>query len=251
MNDDAIDKLYAEPIDRIGDFRFDDDVAAVFDDMIRRSVPGYGSILAMIPLLVDRYAAAGTRVYDLGCSLGAGSIAAANVIAATPRRLDRCRVIAVDSSPAMINRLTDRIDPSLPIDVQCRDIMDLPIENASVALCNFTLQFIAPQHRTAVIRRIGDGLRPGGVLLLSEKIHLPTSDQTDLLQTLHHQFKRANGYSDLEISQKRTALENSLVTETLDQHIDRLVDAGFNPIVPWFSCLGFASIVAAKPHKPG
>jgi tRNA (cmo5U34)-methyltransferase len=63
---------------------------------------------------------------------------------------------------------------------------------------------------------------------------------------LHHQFKRANGYSDLEIAQKRSALENVLLPETLNQHKQRISQAGFSSCDVWFQCFNFASLVALK-----
>jgi tRNA (cmo5U34)-methyltransferase len=63
---------------------------------------------------------------------------------------------------------------------------------------------------------------------------------------LHHAFKRANGYSELEVSQKRTALENVLVPETLDTHRARLREAGFGAVDAWFQCFNFASLLAFR-----
>ena len=53
---------------------------------------------------------------------------------------------------------------------------------------------------------------------------------------LHHEFKRAQGYSDLEIAQKRASLENVLVPNTVDQHIERLLAAGFESARLYIRC---------------
>ena len=120
------------------------------------------------------------------------------------------------------------------------------IENASVVVMNFTLQFIAVEERHALIERIYQGLKPGGVLILSEKLAFDDQNQSDFLVNAHHDFKRDNGYSDLEISQKRTALENVMIPETLACHQQRLTAAGFGFSSVWFQCFNFASMVAVK-----
>lgn len=238
------DRVYAQPLAQVGDFRFDDSVADVFEDMIDRSVPGYGSILAMVPTLASRFVTAGTEVYDLGCSLGAVTMSLRNAIPS------ECRVHAVDQSSAMIERLDQRLETwgqSGPtIQTHLADVCQIEIENASFVALNFTLQFIEPERRVGLLRRIHQGLNPGGALLLSEKICLDDPAEQSLLTELHHEFKRARGYSDLEISQKRAALENTLIPETTQSHIDRLFSVGFATVVPWFSCLGFSSLLAVK-----
>ena len=65
-----------------------------------------------------------------------------------------------------------------------------------------------------------------------------------LLTDLHIAFKRANGYSELEIAQKRSAIENVMKPDSLEEHRERLLAAGFSKVVPWFQCLNFASLIA-------
>jgi tRNA (cmo5U34)-methyltransferase len=135
---------------------------------------------------------------------------------------------------------------TVPVTMICADLLDVAIENASVVVLNFTLQFIPPTERQGLIQRIHGGLRPGGVLILSEKIAFGEPGRQQLHEELHHDFKRANGYSDLEISQKRSALEKVLIPETLDCHQARLKAAGFSSAELWFQCFNFASLVAIK-----
>jgi tRNA (cmo5U34)-methyltransferase len=235
------DRLYADPQTRIADFAFDDHVAAVFPDMIRRSVPGYAAIVGMIGLLAEQHAQPHSRLYDLGCSLGAASTA-------MRARVDvqGCQLVAVDNAPAMIERAREQFDntPGMAVTLQCADIRDVAIENASVVVLNFTLQFVPPADRLALLQRIRTGMRPGGVLVLSEKIAGADAAQNALLTELHHAFKRANGYSDLEISQKRSALEKVLQPETIAVHQQRLAEAGFSRSDLWFQCFNFVSLVA-------
>ena len=238
------DSLFAEPRSHLVDFAFDDQVAQVFPDMIRRSVPGYETVIAMLGVFASHYVLKDSRVYDLGCSQGAATLA-------LRRHIDKPGVtlIAVDNAQSMIDRCSSNIAADLspsPVELRCEDILQTPIHDASLVTLNFTLQFLAVEQRAAMLQRIYDGLLPGGVLVLSEKIFFDNDDQQVRMTDLHHEFKRLNGYSDLEISQKRQALENVLVPETVDAHCQRLRDVGFDQIHVWFQCVNFVSIVAVK-----
>lgn len=248
------DDIYSTPLDTIAGFAFDENVVRVFPDMIQRSVPGYGTIIAMTGVLAGRYAQPQTNCYDLGCSLGASTLSMRRYLEkriGLEERFDRraCRIVAVDNSPAMLARCRELIAADTcrtPVDLQLGDICDVTIENASVAVLNFTLQFVPPARREALLARIGASMRPGGVLVLSEKIRFDDAHLQELNTDLHHSFKRANGYSELEISQKRSALENVLVPETVATHTERLRRAGFTSVDVWFQCFNFASLVAIR-----
>jgi len=241
------DKLYTSPNEETNDFVFDERVARVFPDMIRRSVPGYGLVVSMAGVLARRYAQANSVLYDLGCSLGSVSLVMSRAV-----RAKNARIIAVDNSPAMIRRLRHNLagrateDGDLPVEPVCADVADVPIEDASVVVLNFTLQFLAPSARLPLLRKIALGMLPGGTLLLSEKIRFDTAEEQTLQTEWHHDFKRAQGYSDLEIARKRDALEKVLLPDTLQQHRERLQQAGFGGVYRWFQALNFASLVAFK-----
>ncbi|GGW95801.1 carboxy-S-adenosyl-L-methionine synthase CmoA [Alteromonas halophila] len=238
------DKIFASPLNRVEDFSFDEAVADVFPDMITRSVPGYQTIVNTIGEIAARQVKPHTRVYDLGCSLGAASFAVSRATSGTP-----CDIIGIDSSQAMVGRCQRMVQGfSLPnpISVSCQKAQDVDISNASLVIMNFTLQFIPPPDRDAMLQKIYDGLCPGGALVLSEKISHPSQAGNELLVDLHHQFKRSNGYSELEISQKRAALENVMLTDSFDTHESRLKEAGFDDVVLWFKCYNFASMIAIK-----
>lgn len=230
--------------DKVTAFVFDERVAAVFDDMINRSVPGYATIVGMIGTLAQRYAQPDSLCYDLGCSLGAASFAMRRQIHAPG-----CRIRAIDTSQPMLDRFGAVLaaNPAgVPIDLVCGDILAEEIANASVVVLNFTLQFIPLERRAELIRRIHAGLCPGGMLILSEKIHFEDPGLNQLFIDLHHRFKEQNGYSQTEISRKRAAIENVLVPETLRAHEQRIRDAGFASCAVWFQCFNFASMVAVK-----
>lgn len=241
---DSIDRLYAQPHEELTGFRFDERVVAVFPDMIKRSVPGYSTIIHMIGQIAERYAQTGTNLYDLGCSLGAATLSMRHRITAADTR-----IVAVDNSPDMIERCRTVLaadSGEVPVQLICANLQDVVIEQASVSVLNFTLQFIPLAERDALLRHIAQGTVAGGVLILSEKIAFEDSEHQTLMTELHHNFKRANGYSDLEIAQKRTALENVLIPETLKTHQQRLLQAGFRSVDCWFQCFNFASIIAFK-----
>lgn len=238
------DQIYSESMARIADFSFDAQVADVFSDMIERSVPGYRSIITMIETLAGHYAQAGSNLYDLGCSLGAATLSLRRGVAA-----ENCNIIAVDNSAAMIKRCRKAVDRDLhdtPVETICEDLRNVEIADASVVVLNFTLQFIPPDERLALLEKIHTGMRDSGVLILSEKVQFKDAHLDELLSDIHHDFKRAHGYSDLEISQKRNALENVLIPETIATHRNRLLEAGFGAVDVWFQCFNFMSMLAVK-----
>ena len=238
------DRIYSESLAAIASFRFNEQVADVFSDMIERSVPGYRSIITMIETLTEHYAQPGSTLYDLGCSLGAATLSMRRGIAA-----DGCRIVSVDNSEAMLDRcrkILERDHNSTPVETVCSDIRDVEIADASVVVLNFTLQFIPPADRLPLLEKICRGMRKGGVLILSEKVLFEDRHVNELLTEIHHDFKRAHGYTDLEISQKRTALENVLISETIPTHRERLAGAGFSSVDVWFQCFNFMSMLAVK-----
>ncbi|MDO7597017.1 MAG: carboxy-S-adenosyl-L-methionine synthase CmoA [Pseudomonadota bacterium] len=240
-----LDSIYASPLDEIIDFRFDERVVDVFPDMIQRSVPGYGTMISTIGILAARYAQEDSHCYDLGCSLGAITLSMRQRITKS-----NCDIIAVDNSIAMIERgqqlLVSDQTSAIQVTMICADLKNVDIENASVVVLNFTLQFIPVEERLLLIKRIYQGLKPGGILILSEKIAFDDNAKQEFHIEAHHDFKRANGYSNLEISQKRSALEKVLIPETLVSHQKRLKLAGFDFSELWFQCFNFISLVAIK-----
>jgi tRNA (cmo5U34)-methyltransferase len=241
---DASDRIYANPLAEVKQFVFDQTVVDVFPDMIKRSVPGYATIINMIGNLAERYVQGGSYCYDLGCSLGAATLAMRHRIRAAD-----CKIIGVDNSAAMIERCQQIMaadSGEIPVELVCANIQDVKLQQASMAVLNFTLQFITVEQRLGVLAGIANGLLPGGVLILSEKVVFEDEPHQQLMTELHHNFKRAQGYSDLEIAQKRTAIENVLIPETLQTHRDRLRQAGFRSVDVWFQCFNFASLIAIK-----
>lgn len=238
------DRIYQTAEGESGAFRFNDAVAQVFQDMISRSVPGYGMTLEMIRLVALRYAKAGTRVYDLGCSLGASSLA---MLAEHPEA--DIELIGVDNAPAMVERCEGNFKAAglkQQWEVRCEDIMETPFENASMVVLNFTLQFIPVEQRLELLTKLRRALVPGGVLVLSEKVAFEDVRIQETITDLHHDFKRSQGYSDLEVSRKRNALENVLIPETVAAHKERLAEAGFATSETWFQCFNFVSLLGLR-----
>ncbi|GFZ60120.1 tRNA -methyltransferase [Pseudomonas amygdali pv. eriobotryae] len=240
------DRIFAQPLAQVPDFAFNEDVVRVFPDMIKRSVPGYPTIVENLGVLAAQFAQPDTVLYDLGSSLGAVTQALRRHV-----RSEGCEVIAIDNSSAMVERCREYLNAQnsmfqelLPVQVIEGDILALEFKSASVVALNFTLQFIAPEQRLTLLGRIRDALVPGGALILSEKLRFDDEQEHALLTDLHIAFKRANGYSDLEIAQKRSAIENVMKPDSLEEHRQRLLAAGFSQVVPWFQCLNFTSLIA-------
>jgi len=240
------DALYSKPMDEIPEFVFDKKVVAVFDDMIQRSVPGYRMLVSMVSIIAQKHCKANTRVYDLGCSTGANVIAIASAL---QHSLASSEIIAVDNSQAMLDQAQNNyttLELLSSVSWRCEDICATDIQRASMVIMNYTLQFIPLANRDVLIKKIAEGMLAGGAMLLSEKICYDSRLLDDEMNDLYHEFKRNNGYSDLEISQKRSALENVLVRETINTHIERLQAAGFSSVTPWFQCFNFVSFLAVK-----
>jgi len=236
------DDLFASPLSDPGLFRFDASVASVFPDMINRSVPGYATVVGMTGTLAAQHARPGSRIYDLGCSWGASLLSVAREPAC-----ERCALIGIDNSESMLEQASRHLaqfPEASRIELQHADVLDTPLDNASVVIMNYALQFIPIEAREGLLKRIREAMMPGDVLILSEKLTLPDPRLNEYLIDLHHDFKRQQGYSDLEIAQKRQALEDVLVPETREAHVARLKAVGFSRCDVWFQCLNFGSLIA-------
>lgn len=237
------DTVYSEPGNEVGAFQFDARVADVFENMINRSVPGYAFMLDTLGVFTQRYAVEHTNCYDLGCSLGASTLKMRHHLPGS------CRVIGVDNSAAMVERCranVNRDHSEAHVEIREEDLSDTVIENASIVAMNFTLQFVPDEKRVSVLKKIADGMIEGGAFILSEKISFDDDQEQAFMTDLHHEFKKYQGYSDLEIAQKRAALENVLVPNTASQHIRRLQQAGFSTARLCIQCLNFATFLAIR-----
>jgi tRNA (cmo5U34)-methyltransferase len=238
------DDLYRSEQKPLLPFAFDEKVASVFPDMIRRSVPGYHEALQGIAEISKIYWQADTDIYDLGCSWAAASLAIDQQL-----QQQALRIIAIDNSLPMLKRAKDFLSHYHHygrIDLLCADINNVYFSNSSVMILQYTLQFLAPEARSPLLKKIYHALMPQGVLILSEKIHHLDSNAEALWQKLHQQFKQQQGYSALEIHQKRNALENVLRTDTLETHYQRLREVGFQTVVVWLQRFNFVSLLAFK-----
>lgn len=238
------DTLFSAPIEKLGDFTFDESVAEVFPDMIQRSVPGYSNIITAIGMLAERFVTDASNVYDLGCSRGAGILSIRRNIKAK-----NVQIIGIDNSLPMVERCKAHLNAyhsDIPVEILLGDIRAVDIQNASMVVLNFTLQFLPRADRLELLTKIHNGLNPNGILVLSEKFTFESDVMNELLIDLHHTFKRANGYSELEVSQKRNALENVMLTDSIETHKARLKEAGFNQVELWFQCFNFGSMIAIK-----
>lgn len=101
------DAIYQTDTGMSGRFVFDEKVVQVFPDMIGRSVPGYEWVVPMTGLIARRYAQPGSVLYDLGCSLGASSLAMRSAVNVRP-----VSMVAVDNSAAMVKAFQEKLGTS-------------------------------------------------------------------------------------------------------------------------------------------
>lgn len=226
------------------DFKFGKEVAVVFDDMLGRSVPFYGEMQRMISEMAADFAVEETNIYDLGCSTGTTML---NLNQAVPRSV---KFIGVDNSPEMLDRCRSKLAANgfdREHELLCADLNNgILIDNASMVLMVLTLQFIRPLHRDKLVEQILRGLNVNGALILVEKVIGEDSLFNRLFIKYYYDLKRKNGYSDLEISQKREALENVLVPYKLLENREMLIRAGFRYCDVFFKWYNFTGIIAVK-----
>lgn len=240
----SVDNIFNKLQHPVPPFEFNEKVAQVFDDMISRSVPCYREVIRRQVQMISMFYKPGTCIYDLGCSNGNTGIGLCEVMGCKPFTM-----IGVDNSRPMLDLYRKSLEPvntGGDFELLCRNIEDVPMANASVVIINFTLQFLPVSQREKLLRRAYDALIPGGVLLFSEKIIHEDPSLAELDQEFYFQFKRENGYSDLEISQKREALENVLIPETVETHKERIRKAGFKEVNIWMKWFNFISVLCLK-----
>jgi tRNA (cmo5U34)-methyltransferase len=238
------DQVFREPRDNVSDFRFDKTVATVFDDMVSRSVPFYGEMQRMVVELSEDFAQPGTDIYDLGCSSGT-TFAALNPV------IDNAvRFVGIDNSPDMLDKCREKfadLNFERQVDLRVADINDgIQIENASIVNLILTLQFIRPLRRERLIADCYNGLNSNGALILIEKVLGEDSLFNRLFIDYYYDMKRRHGYSEMEISQKREALENVLIPYKLFENRELLLDAGFKSVDVFFKWYNFCAMVAVK-----
>lgn len=242
----ATDQIFAVAHERARDFDFGAETAEVFDDMLARSVPMYSEIQRMVGRLVADFAVDGSCVYDLGCSTCTSFL---DIDAFLPPERD-VRFVGVDSSPEMLSRARQKLEQAQfrrPFDLQLSDLnQDVRVQNASVVLLVLTLQFVRPLYRDTLLQSIHQGMNDNGCVILVEKVLGESSVLNRLFIQYYYDFKRQHGYSELEISQKREALENVLVPYRLEENRELLRRAGFRNIDVYFKWFNFCGIVAMK-----
>ena len=238
------DAIFASQRPLAGDFEFGPETAGVFDDMVDRSVPFYREIQRMVCELAADFAAGGSTLYDLGCATGT------TLLALDPLVPPDVQFVGVDNADAMLaeaRRKLMRRTSARQIEFCLADLHQSPvIENASVVLMILTLQFIRPLHRARIMRRIAKGLNENGCLILVEKLTLGNSLLNRLFINYYYAMKRRHGYSEIEIAQKREALENVLIPYRMDENRELLLDSGFRHVEEFFRWYNFSASIALK-----
>lgn len=236
------DQYFAKPMQAIRPFEFDQGVADVFDDMVSRSVPFYDEIHKIIRDLLNYRFVDGDTIVDLGCSTG-------TTIELMSQHLwdKKASFIGVDNSAPMIEKAkTKCANLWHPLVLQKSDIQNVELDQVGFIVMNYTLQFIAKERRLELLKKIHQGLRPGGTFIYTEKIDSQDGEIHDLLTKLYYDFKRRQGYSDLEIAQKREALEKVLVPYTSEEQLGLLNKAGFKKSAMIFRWYNFACFMGIK-----
>ena len=238
------DEIFNTKLESVNDFTFGESVAAVFDDMLNRSVPFYQEVQRMTVELATDFAVDGTNVYDLGCSIGTTLLNLNGSIGSG------VKYIGIDNSEDMLEKCRRNFLEkkfASKYELVCADLnKGIFLENASVVLMILTLQFIRPLYREKLLENIYHGMNDNGCLLLVEKVIGEESLFNRLFIKYYYDMKKRNHYSDLEISQKREALENVLIPYKLLENRELLLKQGFRYCDVFFKWYNFCGMIAVK-----
>ncbi|MAF78712.1 MAG: carboxy-S-adenosyl-L-methionine synthase CmoA [Halobacteriovoraceae bacterium] len=239
------DKVFADRLQNIAPFEFNESVASVFDDMVQRSIPFYQEIHQLIMDLVVRQYRYKGKIVDLGCSTGT-TISMLEIVLTENRSDQEAQFVGIDTSAPMLEKAKEKCAKVKNVQFIHGDMTEYNFEQTEIVILNYTLQFLKHSERIGLLKKIYDSLLPGGIILLSEKIQSPQAPMQEIITDLYYDFKRRNGYSELEISQKREALENVLVPVTPKEQLEMLDDAGFDYSEMLFRWYNFASYIGMK-----
>ena len=227
------------------DFTFNERVVEVFDDMLERSVPFYRQVIDGQAQLLDDFLEPGDTVYDLGCSTGTTLLELARLLEAK-----NLQFIGIDNSSPMLDKARLKAElyrKQQSLSFLLEDITAFNHANAGCIILNYTLQFIRPLQRESFLQRLFHTLRPGGIILISEKVINHDRRLNRAFIDIYHQFKKTRGYSELEIARKREALENVLIPFSIEENTTMLKKSGFVSVETYFQWFNFTSFVARKP----
>ena len=159
-------------------FEFNEPVARVFDDMLERSVPFYKECQQMVVDLSLHFSQKNSTVYDLGCSTGT---LLRHLVKAIPK-VKNIHFVGLDNSEAMLKKARGKLKDHLNrCELVAADLeSDFELADASVVIMNYTLQFLPPKRRATMLKKIYRGLRPGGGLILIEKVRGESDNLNDL-----------------------------------------------------------------------
>lgn len=240
----ARDEIFRDADRPAKDFTFDQAVAGVFDDMVTRSVPFYTEMQRMVGEMAKDFVTPGSNVYDLGCAT------ATTFVHLHPRLLPSACFVGYDSSEEMLAKAREKLAQAgvdRPVDLRVVDLdQGARIENASLVLMILTLQFIRPLNRERLMQDVFRGINDQGCLLLIEKVLGEDSLFNRLFIKYYYEMKRRHGYSELEISQKREALENVLIPYRLLENRELLLRTGFRSVDVFFKWYNFCGMIAVK-----
>lgn len=238
------DQVFRKKLEKVPKFQFNRDVAIAFDDMVSRSVPFYQEIHSILLDLIDREYKAETRIYDLGCSTGTTLLLIDKHLKKAKK--NRGAMYGIDNSSAMLEFCAEKCRKLENLELLCQNIEETDIKKAGLIIMNYTLQFIPSRKRMPILKDIYQQLETGGIFILSEKIQCSNKKMHQLTTDLYYDFKRRRGYSELEISQKREALEKVLVPLTPEKQLEQLRSAGFKKVDILFRWYNFACYVGLK-----
>lgn len=218
---------------------FSFDTIKEFDQHIEQSIPDFGKLSEIILNLASYFLKSGSRVYDLGCSTGI-------MLSKLNHRYqsETFDMVGFDVSANLLGKYATPA-PNLRFEQQDITAPEFQLEPCDMVLSIFTLQFLPLKERAALLEKVYGALRPGGALILAEKIYLTSGYLQDVFCFSHYDYKRES-FTASEIVSKQHDLRRIMHPQGEQLNVAMLKTAGFRSVTPFWQALLFKAWVCVK-----
>jgi len=219
-----------------------ENIADVFDDHVRKSVPLYDLGHELTCHVGDFFLPPNATVVELGTSTGA---LAKKFLDHSTARSD-IRYVAYDRVDSMLERARTRCGSDPRIEFLNDDVATAAFPRSNLIIAYYTLQFVHPRSRQDVFTKMYDSLEWGGAALVFEKVRAPDARFQDMAMQLYHEFKLVQGFDEGEILNKQRSLKGVLEPFSTQGNIELLRRAGFVDIMTVLKYVCFEGFLAIK-----
>jgi tRNA (cmo5U34)-methyltransferase len=205
-----------------------------FDNHIHNSIRGYSDLWNDVLALSEYFVEDNTNVVDIGCSTG-------KLIKQMYKQnnFSNCHYHGIEVESSFYKQLIDEDRITYFKDT----VKNFNFNNCSLVTSIFTLQFIPPKDREAILLNIYNGLNKGGAFIFSEKVFSDNPRVQEMMTFLYYDYKR-NHYSSDQILNKEAELRHLAKPSTEFEIITSCQNVGFTPHIFWrnYNFVGFICI---------